>query len=299
MYESENIRDANWAYANGEDEKDKFLSEVYKNNNNTEAFILSIITNGKESWLCYNIHHIIVDGVAWREILYASNDILNGINVRKHKNMEIWKMDEKIRLGYNEFDNLELGKYSFVKKSIPVKSKLTSVEFTEAVRQTMLMDENWKSYSILFDFNGRELIELEQIDNIGCYALMLSIETDGETTDKQIQKNHNAQQIELLNTTGIRANYLGNINEMVPSNMTLVYDSLEFSLESCGAYGCMAEVTGVHNEDQMILYFSWRSSEIDREYACRFLDKLNDQIISANSMGLISMTSEEEEELYN
>lgn len=299
VYESEDIQDVNWAYANGEDEKNKLLSEVYKCNNNTEAFILSIITNGKESWLCYNVHHIIVDGVAWREILHASNDILNGINVRKHKNMEVWKMDEKIRLVYNEFGNLELGKYSFVKKSIPVKNKLTSVEFTETVRKTMLMDENWKSHSILFDFNGRELIELEQIDNIGCYSLMLPIETDGETTDKQIQKNHNAQQIELVDTAGIRVNYLGNINEMVPSNMTLIYDSLELSLESCGAFGCMAEVTGVDNEDEMILYFSWRSSEIDRECVCRFLDKLNDQIIVANSKGLISLTSEEEEELYD
>ncbi len=264
-----------------------------------DLFSICIVTNRKESWIIFNAHHILVDGFSWKHLLEATSLILGGEHVSARSYMQIYKMDEKIELHYTVSKSIGVEHYYCVNMKKEIDFNLNSYEFAEAVLEVLSHTNNWNEYKLFFDCNGRGFIDLDEPDNIGCYSIILPIDADRKILKRQHNKEAAKKRICITDNLGIRMNYLGNINDMIPSNMHLELKSIEYSLQTCSAYGCMAEITGAIFDGEIILYFSWRNNDITEEVANKFLKELINELMKKKKKQLVSLSPEDENALFD
>lgn len=296
IYHKEKGNTVKWAFLD-KIEIEKII-QLKHEDEKTDLFNLTIITNGRESWIYYDIHHVLVDGISWKNILFVSQDILNGQKIYKHALMEIYKLDDVIRMNFETFMCSNTKLYSCCKKKIKTNRNLKTLDFIEAVKDGVLSNLQWQDLVLLCDWNGRDFIDLAETNNIGCFSVILPIKTNISVED-QIRNYIVHKKLDLTDTLGIRVNFMGDIRSMVPSDMILLPESIEYSLEKCSAYGCVAEITGMVNEGEVELFFSWRSDEITQEEAIRCLERVSNTILKSEHTILVELTKEEEESLYS
>lgn len=274
-------------------------SAIDFNYQDIDLFSMRIITNLIESWIVFNAHHILVDGVSWRQLLEKVSLILEGKYVSSHSYMQIYKMDEGIDLHYTVNKSINTGYYHCVNVRNKIDLCLNVYEFAESVLEVISKSDDWNEYKVLCDCNGREFVELADPNNIGCYSLILPISVDEKWLKKQLSKDSEKKQVCITDNLGIRVNYLGNINDIVPPSMYLELKSIEYSLQACSAYGCMAEVTGTILDGEIILYFSWRNNDISEKVASEFLEKLANELVKKRKKQLVSLSPEDEDILFD
>ena len=264
-----------------------------------DLFSICVITNRKESWIAFDAHHILVDGFSWRQLLEAVSLILEEKYVSSHSYMQIYKMNDKIDLNYTVSKCIDTGHYHCVNVSSEIDLKINTYEFAEAVRKVLSKSNSWNEYEILCDCNGREFVNLDEPDNIGCYSIIVPMSANGKIKEKPYGEDSEKKQVYIADNLGIRVNYLGNINDMVPPNMYLELKSIEYSLQACSAYGCIAEVTGVFLDGNIILYFSWRNNCFTEEVANKILEELVNELMKKKRRQLVLLSLEDEKALFD
>jgi len=150
---------------------------------------------------------------------------------------------------------------------------------------------------VYLDYNGREFIEQSDTKNIGCYSVIIPAMT-GKVNSDWTGSNSSERKIELKEDKGIRINFLGDLNAMLPSDMAIVKECVDASLQLCSAYGCMAEVTGMILDGVFYLYCSWRNQEITTSSAEQLLLEVMNQLQNSRKQ-LICLNAEDEAAVFD
>lgn len=290
------IQPANWKYLRDlEQQTRKFFDSL---RDTKSLFHLEVYSNEIESKICFSIHHILVDGVSWNQILYAVEAILNKEELPRHMRMEIWRVNLDIK--WQSQIHMKLNNsYHCVNRESRFERNVSTIKFYETVRKVLYNDDKWSVYTLLCDCNGREFTKLIQSENIGCYSVLVPINVEGGMVETQLASQIGKGQIDVGSTLGFRVNFIGDISDMIPSSFTLMTESLEYSLESCSGYGCLAEITGMITRNSLFLYFSWRNREISNAEAEIFIEKLDNELKELNGDNLLRLELEEIDSLFD
>lgn len=217
--------------------KDGMIS--FEENSCHELFELKYV---RENTLCIRIHHLLVDGVGWVEILNVIEKILHAQECSKYLLPEIWKFDETVSYKWNKTVWKADSKLKECSEYIEIDTHLEAIEFAEKI--VNVMSKINSDFKYLLDCDSRFLLEIYQPNNIGCYSYLSPIYADSTiSVAAQLEKTLNKKEIRIPDGKLIRISYLGNFDKIIPKTFILVEESLEISRLNCSAWGCEFEIT--------------------------------------------------------
>lgn len=254
-----------------EEKKGKFLGEIedklvkvfpglncsyndgvisYSDSSNHALFKINYIEENNEKKLCIKSHHILVDGVAWFELLIVIEKILNHKKCLKYSLPENWRFDEEV---IYEWNKNKWKADSLLEEYRACVEDIMTIEvdaFTQDI-VNVLSNRNG-NFKYLLDCDARLLFELNQPNNIGCYSYFIPIDSNSNMSILDvINKVNEHKKVRIPDGELVRISYLGNLDKIIPKKFSLDEKSLDISRSNCSAWGCEYEITAYIKDNVM------------------------------------------------
>ncbi|MDR3185972.1 MAG: AMP-binding protein [Christensenellaceae bacterium] len=213
-----------------------------------------------ETKIGISLHHILADAVSWKLILGAMLLLTEGKDIQQIGDMRLYQLDEAMEYNWPNQVPLCLGEYFTCSATIPLTEPCDIYTFIDLCTETLAKRTETANMVALCDWNGRMMLkQTGMTTEIGCYSVFLPIYPKKGMVRSQIEELLNQKKIDLpAQEKAIRINFLGDLGRLMPSKLKFVPESLEWSMESCSAHGCAAEITCVCSATEMKIYIATR-----------------------------------------
>lgn len=250
----------------------------YNDTSNHEFFDLRYIYENNEYKLCIRMHHVLVDGVAWIEILNAISKLLKNQECQKRFLPENWIFDEKVSYEWSNSNwtaNSGLVEYKFCTKA---DNYIDAVIFTEKIINVLsAMD---KEYKYLLDCDSRTMLEVSQPDNIGCYSFLVPVSGNTNISiASQLETIRKSKEVRIPEGNLVRISYLGDFDKIIPKDFTFIEKSLEISRMNCSAWNCEFEITAYINQGMLNIIIGSRLTDNIKKLKL-ICEKILDELLS-------------------
>lgn len=239
-------------------------------NNDREELVCTEIQNyDGYSLIRFNIHHMLIDGTAWFQLLQSTAEYFSGDLQRMPSFIDYSDIDAKLEYEWEEYTYYgNSGKeYKAYNRDISINTDITRESVINAIKDSLFGINLLKDYCLLYDHNGRTEIYGNTNMGLGCYSIMIPVTNNPISANIQINKILKSGKIKIPGEKCIRINYMGNIEELMAEvgfSNSIVYmkNTIEQNLQNCSAYGCDIEVTAwlSENRSKMKFYLSSRTS---------------------------------------
>lgn len=254
------------------------------------------------SFIKFNIHHMLIDGTAWFQLLRSTAEYFNGNLLRMPGYIDYSDIEEILEYEwkkYSYYDNSEED-YKVYNKDITINMEDSEESFINIIKDALFGMDILKDYSLLYDYNGRAVIYRNTSMGLGCYSIMIPVTNTPISADIQIDNVLKSRKIAIPGEKCIRINYMGNIEELMAevgfgNSIEYMPKTIENNLENCSAYGCDFEVTAwlSKNKSKMKVYLSSRTSMLSDNMAEDIFLKIQNELDSSED-GFGFWTEEEE-----
>lgn len=262
-------------YSDKEIDDQRIISWIRHNESVEHLFCIDTLVSPEASYLKLNIHHMLIDGTSWYQLIMATADYFFSANEFNTRYLDYSLLENKMKYSWDPYEYF-LGtdsssppkSYAQYSASIETEDSISEDDILDAIKNAIFSFEQYTDYVLLMDMNGRRFIPNSRQEGLGCYSLMIPVYNDAKDVGTQVHQIVQTGIIHIPNKNCIRINYMGKIEQIF--RKTGFVGSIKYlntciieNLKECSAYGCDFEITAwISSHNKLNIYITSRTEII-------------------------------------
>jgi len=242
-------------------------------------FSLSVLAMKNESLLLFDVHHILVDGISWMQLISAAHRILSGLPSVTHTFMNSYLLQD-IAIYEDCMDITGDTNPIFYRMQMidtPIPQILSGQSLVNAL--TIAAPQ----FSILYDFDGRFFLPNSDTDNLGCFSVFIPVTSEQNSLDVSCEEVSKKHRIHFQPNRSVKLNFLGDISNMIRDTIftgseEYIVKCIQTNMFRCSAFGCVAEVTAWVDNQVLQLCISRRNNILSDKEATTLIEDMADAL---------------------
>lgn len=267
------IENVDFEYLEQDKEEQTIISWIKKQNPVDHLFCINALTTHRSSYLRFNVHHMLVDGMSWYQLIMATADYFSSVEEQIARPLHYSMVKERLHYFWEPYEYYmgnakktapeEFTQYS---KCIEGIEGIAEIDIVNAITETIFSFERYRNYSLLLDKNGREFIPGTQNEGLGCYSMMIPVINSANNVEQQLHEQLQTGIIHVPGRKCIRVNYMGHIERLFKEtgfdeSINYLNICISENLKNCSGYGCDFELTAwISNENSLQICLTSRTA---------------------------------------